>query len=77
MIAWDPNERPGVEEALAQESWAPLLNEERGQNNARNADVKRGNVGFGLGVKRVRLLSPGEEDTRIYDPSANMYSSLA
>lgn len=75
MIAWDPTERPGVEEALAHESWAPLLDEKKRERNARITDVKRGAAGSGSDVKRVRLLSPEEGDIHTYDPQADLLAS--
>lgn len=74
MIAWQPTERPGVEEALAHECWASLLDEKKCRNT-KIAVVKRTAGESGSNGKRVRLLSPEAEDTYTYDPEANLISS--
>lgn len=54
MIAWDPTNRSRVEEALAHESWALLLDETKQGRSARIADGKRGTNGSSSDVKRRR-----------------------
>ncbi|KAK4231492.1 putative serine threonine protein kinase [Podospora fimiseda] len=66
MLAWDPEERPTGEEALAHDAWAPFLMQKelhgermRRERNKRIQDAKLGAI---EGVKKVRVLSPEVED---------------
>lgn len=63
MLAWDPNDRPTAEEALAHDAWTPLLMERelRGERvrRERNRRIQDARLG---GVKKVRILSPEAED---------------
>lgn len=62
MLAWEPQDRPGVEEALAHEVWEPLLRRKELEKDESRRERDDRIRKPGCGVKRVRLLSPEVED---------------
>ena len=61
MLAWDPDDRPSVEDALAHEAWAPVKRRIELQENHDRRDREDRIRGPDNGVKKVRLLSPEAE----------------
>ncbi|KAK4190623.1 putative serine threonine protein kinase [Podospora australis] len=62
MLAWGPEDRPTVAEALVHEAWAPVhekrVQQEKQLRQEREDRIQRPEAG----VKKVRILSPGVED---------------
>lgn len=58
MLAWDPRDRPSVQEALAHRAWDSLRRKAEIQQELAKRDREDRIRGSGSGVKKVRVLSP-------------------
>ncbi|UKZ47600.1 hypothetical protein TrVGV298_001823 [Trichoderma virens] len=66
MLAWDPQDRPTVTEALASDAWQLVWTEK--QKDEDKKKQKRKAKMQSDGAKRVRVLSPQEQDYRVFEP---------
>jgi hypothetical protein len=65
MLAWDPQDRPTVTEALASDAWQLVWTEK--QKDEDKKKQKRKAKMQSDGAKRVRVLSPQEQDYRVFE----------
>lgn len=62
MLAWDPEHRPDIGEALASDVWESVVRRQASEREAVRRERDDRIKGPGDGVKRVRVLSPEGED---------------
>ncbi|KAM0256148.1 hypothetical protein ACHAQJ_005125 [Trichoderma viride] len=65
MLAWEPQHRPSVVEALASDAWQPVWTEKQKKEDRKRR--KRKAKMQSDGVKRVRVLSPDTEDYKVIE----------
>ncbi|KAH8743540.1 kinase-like domain-containing protein [Diaporthe sp. PMI_573] len=61
MLAWDPNDRPSVEEALQHAAWEPVRRWDQEKDDRRSREREEVIRGPPNGAKKVRLLSPEKD----------------
>lgn len=66
MLAWEPQDRPTVAEALASDAWH-LVQTMKQEMEDQKTQKRKAEVQSD-GVKRVRVLSPREKDYRVFEP---------
>ncbi|KKO97671.1 hypothetical protein THAR02_10217 [Trichoderma harzianum] len=66
MLAWEPQDRPTAAEALASDAWQ-LVWAEKDKDKDKKEQKRKAKKQLD-GAKRVRVLSPGEEDYKIFEP---------
>ncbi|KAH8165107.1 hypothetical protein CIB48_g3129 [Xylaria polymorpha] len=62
MLAWDPRDRPSVEDLLIHTAWEPLRRRGQEMDDRRRRDREEKMTTPADGVKKVRVLSPVDED---------------
>ncbi|KAL7961596.1 kinase-like domain-containing protein [Trichoderma compactum] len=65
MLAWEPQDRPTAAEALASDAWQ-LVWAEKEKEKGKKEQKRKAKMQLD-GAKRVRVLSPGEEDYKIFE----------
>ncbi|KAK4074764.1 uncharacterized protein Triagg1_4913 [Trichoderma aggressivum f. europaeum] len=65
MLAWKPQDRPTAAEALASDAWQ-LVWAEKEKEKGKKEQKRKAKMQLD-GAKRVRVLSPGEEDYKIFE----------
>ncbi|UKZ74165.1 hypothetical protein TrVFT333_001824 [Trichoderma virens FT-333] len=65
MLAWDPQDRPTVAETLASDAWQLVWTEKQKEEGKKKQ--KRKAKMQSDGVKRVRVLSPEDENYRVFE----------
>ncbi|KAK0766672.1 hypothetical protein N5P37_000398 [Trichoderma harzianum] len=65
MLAWEPQDRPIAAEALASDAWN-LVWAEKEKKKGKKEQKRKAKMQLD-GVKRVRVLSPGEEDYKVFE----------
>lgn len=59
LLSWEPQDRPSSADALTDEAWKPIKDQQQGEEDSRKR--KRADM-MKSGDKRVRVLSPDSDE---------------